>query len=77
MSFGVTYGPATFERLMELILCGLQWEHCLVYLDDVIVFGKTFEDTLCNLRLVFERLRYVNLTLKQRNAFYSKKVCNF
>ena len=45
MPFGVTNGPATFERLMELILCGLQWERCLVYLDDVIVLGKTFEDT--------------------------------
>ena len=77
MPFGVTNGPATFERLMELILRGLQWERCLVYLDDVIVFGKTFEDTLCNLRLVFERLRDANLTLKPKKCFLFQESVKF
>ena len=41
MPFGLCGAPATFERVMELVLQGLRWERCLVYLDDVIVFGKT------------------------------------
>jgi hypothetical protein len=29
---------------METVLAGLQWDICLIYLDDIIVFAKTFED---------------------------------
>lgn len=37
MPFGLTNSPSTFERLMEDVLRGLQWEECLLYLDDIIV----------------------------------------
>ena len=42
-----------FQRLMDLILTGLQWKECLVYLDDVIVLGRSFQEHLCNLRSIF------------------------
>lgn len=67
--FGLTNAPSCFERLMELILRGFQWENCLCYLDDIIVFGKTFDETLQNLKLVFDRLRETNLILKPKNCF--------
>ena len=44
--FGLTSAPATFERLMEKVLKGLQWQTLLLYLDDVIVFSKDFESHL-------------------------------
>ena len=46
MPFGLCNAPATFQRLMDLVLAGLQWSDCLVYLDDVIVVGRTFEEHL-------------------------------
>ncbi len=35
---------------MDKVLDGLIGKKCLVYLDDVIIYGKTFEETLANLR---------------------------
>ena len=64
MPFGLCNAPATFERLMELTLTGLTWRCCLVYLDDIIVYGRTFEEALNNLRLVLTRLRRADLKLK-------------
>ena len=51
MPFGLCNAPATFERLMDGVLQGLRWSRCLVYLDDIISFGTTFEDALDNLTL--------------------------
>ncbi len=57
MPFGLTGAPATFSRLIDKVLDGLISKKCLVYLDDVIIFGKMFEETLANLRLVMARLQ--------------------
>ena len=53
LPFGLTNGPATFQRLMNLALKGLAWKDCLVYLDDIIVWSKTFDEHLERLRAVF------------------------
>jgi hypothetical protein len=47
---------------MESVLRGLTYEACLVYLDDVIVIGRTFQEQLDNLQ-VFQRLREAHLKL--------------
>ena len=75
MPFGLCNAPATFQRLMDSVLAGLQWSSCLVYLDDIIVIRKTFEDHLRNLAEVFDRLRSANLKLKPTKcAFACKEV---
>ena len=77
MPFGLCGAPATFERVMELVLRGLRWERCLVYLDDVIVFGKTFEQALENLEEVFSRFQSANLKLKPKKCHLFRKEVNF
>jgi hypothetical protein len=64
MPFGLCNAPATFMRLMEMVLRGLEWERCLVYLDDVIVFGKDFSSCLENLESVLGRFQEAGLKLK-------------
>ena len=64
LSFGLANAPALFQRLMDLVLVGLTWESCLVYLDDVIVFGSSFEQHLERLSTVFDRLAEAQLKLK-------------
>jgi hypothetical protein len=68
MPFGLCNAPATFERLMETVLRGLQWRQCLVYLDDVIVFAKTEDEMLERLDTVFGRLLAAGLKFKSRKC---------
>lgn len=63
LPFGLKGAPATFERLMEKVLAGLTWKVCLVYLDDIVVFSKTFDEHLNNLSEVCKRMRGANLKL--------------
>jgi hypothetical protein len=48
---------------METVLRGLTGEFCLVYVGDVIVIGRTFQEHLLNLRKVLQRFREAHLKL--------------
>jgi hypothetical protein len=68
MPFGLKGAPATFERLMETVLAGFQWDICPIYLYDVIVLGRSFEDMIINLRKVYDRLIATGLKLKAKKC---------
>ena len=59
MPFGLTNAPATLQRL----LAGLTPNECLIYLDDIIVFGKSFEEHLHRLKEVLKCFRGAGLKL--------------
>ena len=64
MPFGLCNAPATFERLMSQVMRGLHWKRCLVYIDDILVFGHDFESALQSLELVLIRVAEYGLQLK-------------
>jgi len=64
MPFGLCNAPATFERLMERVLAGLQWEIAVLYIDDIVVFSNDLETHLARLGQVLQRLRTAGLKLK-------------
>ena len=70
---GLCTAPATFQRAMQMVLRSLQWEEVIVYLDDVIVHGTDFDNTLSSLRKVFVRFREHNLKLKLRKCSFFKE----
>lgn len=75
MPFGLACAPATFERLMDRVLAGLQWSICLVYLDDIIVVARSFEEMVERLRIVFSRLQNAGLKLKPKKCtMFAKEV---
>ncbi|GBM48169.1 Retrovirus-related Pol polyprotein from transposon 17.6 [Araneus ventricosus] len=75
MPFGLCNAPGTFERVMETVLRILSSEACLVYLDDIIIVGRTFEEHLNKLRKVFQRLQKGNVKLNPKKCrFFQKEV---
>ena len=77
MSFGLTNAPSVFQRLMDLVLSGLAWEICLVYLDDVIIFSTDFDEHIRRLKLVLDRLRNANLKLKPSKCSFLQRQVKF
>jgi len=66
MPFGLCNTLTIFQWLMEKVLHGLLSKICLVYLDDVIIFGKNFNEMLNNFKIVFLRLRSANLRINPK-----------
>ena len=64
MPFRLCNAPATFERLMSQVMRGLHWKRCLVYIDDILVFGSDVESALHSLELVLNRVAEYGLQLK-------------
>lgn len=75
MPFGLKNAPATFQRVMEDVLRGLQNNICLVYLDDIIIFSTSLQEHLERLKLVFDRLRDSNFKIQlDKSEFLQKEV---
>jgi len=55
--------PASFQRLMDVVLKDLVGPECWVFIDDLIVFSKTSEEHDQRLENVFQRLEKANLQL--------------
>ena len=64
LPFGLCNAPSTFERMMETLLKGMIGKDCLVYLDDVIVFGRTMWECLARLEDVLGRVAEAGLKLR-------------
>ena len=75
MPFGLRNAPATFECLMEYILSGLPVDVALVYIDDILVSGRSFQEHLTNLKTVFKQLQAARLKLAPNKCQpFQKKV---
>lgn len=77
MPFGLCNAPATFERLMERVMQGLQWETLLIYLDDIIIFSSSVSEGLRRFEEVLIRLRTANLKLKSKKCHLFQQEVNY
>ena len=66
MPFGLRNAPATFQRLMDTTLSCLTWLFCMVYLDYIIVWSRTFDEHVVHLRAVFRRLAEAGLKVSPK-----------
>ncbi|KAI2646195.1 Transposon Ty3-I Gag-Pol polyprotein [Labeo rohita] len=70
MAFGLRNAPATFQRLMSLVLGDVP--NCNIYLDDVVIFSSTWDEHLLSLYEVFRRLSAASLTLNLKKCEFAK-----
>ena len=52
MPMGLKHASSTFQRLVELVSNGMHCTEVCLYIDDIVIFGKNFEDKLNNLKEV-------------------------
>ena len=72
MAFGLTNAVPTFQRLMMNVLSGLIGKKCLVYLDDVLVLGRSLEEHLHNLKDVLDAIRDAGLKLNSNKCVFAR-----
>jgi hypothetical protein len=77
MPFGLCNAGATFQRLMDLVMAGLNFEICLVYLDDIVLYSKDISEHLERLRVLLTRLRGAKLKLKPSKCHLLRREVEF
>lgn len=70
-SFGLCSIPAIFQRLIQRVLNGQNFEICYLYIDHIIAFSETFDQRIDRLSTVLDKLQIANLKIS------TKKWCNF
>ena len=75
MPFGLTNAPATFQRLMNQLFSGIDWEFVFTYLDKIV--SKSFEEHLSHVRSVLERLQEAGLRLKPEKCAFVKSEIDY
>ena len=77
LTFGLKTAPATFQRMMNVVLSGLTGSRCFVFLDDIVVYAKSLADHDAKIRQVFDRLRESNLKLKPEKCEFLRKEVSY
>ena len=72
LPFGLCNGPSIFQRVMQSILAPYLWIFCLVYIDDIVIYSKSYEEHLDHLDKVLEAIENAGITLspKKCHLFY-------
>jgi len=73
LPFGLKTAPATFQRMMNVVLSGLMGSRCDVFHDDIFVYAKSLPDHDAKIRQVFDRLRESNLRLKLEKCTFLRR----
>jgi hypothetical protein len=63
MPFGLRNGPSIFQRIMRGILAPYLWLFCLVYIDDIVIYSRSYEDHIGHLDKVLSAIENSGITL--------------
>ena len=72
LPYGLCNSPASFQRLMDLVLRNLIGHEAWVFIDDVLIYSDTVEEHAKRLANVFERFKKANLQLQPEKCAFAK-----
>jgi hypothetical protein len=75
MAFGMRNAPATFQRLVNIVLADVP--HCAAYLDDVVVYSSDWAAHVDTLTTVFQRLARASLTLNLAKCEFGRATVTY
>jgi hypothetical protein len=73
---GLRNAPPSFQRIMNNILSSCTY-FCLVYLDDIVIFSRTYDEHLFHLEQVLNALQLHNLTLNPPKCQLAKQTIEY
>ena len=77
LSFGLTNGPATYQRMINNVFNDMLYSSVLAFLDDVIIFSRSFSDHLKHLENAFNKVEEFNLRMKPSKCTFLTKETYF
>ncbi|EXX70442.1 enzymatic polyprotein, putative [Rhizophagus irregularis DAOM 181602=DAOM 197198] len=77
MPFGLKNAPATFQRLMNNVLYDFIGDFVEVYIDDIMIHSKNFEDHIIHVTKVLQKLREHNLVVKLKKSRFCEQQIEF
>lgn len=75
--FGFTNSPACFQRAMNTIFKEGIYKRCVIYIDDILVFGQTEAEMISNLVWVLNKSREFNIKLKRTKCKFLQTEVEF
>ena len=72
LPYGLSNSPASFQRLMDIVLRNLTGTECYVFIDDVILFADTIEEHACRLKHVLQRFEKAHLQLQPGKCVFAQ-----
>ena len=75
LPYGISSGPGIYQRIMEQLLMNIPMT--VVYLDDILVSGRTPDEHDRNLRIVLQRLMDMGLRLRKEKCNFRQTSCTY
>jgi len=77
MPYGLTRAPATFQAIMNHILAPLLRKCVVVFIDDILIYSKTYKEHLQHVQLVFDLLRQHQFKVRLSKCSFAKNQLNY